>query len=350
MNTLYLHIGIFKTGSSALQVFFAQNIERLKQDNIYYPELGLVSRAKQGNITAGNGVWIARSLLPKTNSMAKPELQKQQLQVLATLLRENTGSDVLLSSEFFSDVPPKSIKAIKQAASEEGYTLKIIGYVRDQVSYLESLYIQHVKRRCITDLPETYIRALYPKIAHLKFGSYFEQLAAITGEENLIVKPYGGEDIFADFLSIFGLKTEGYTYPEQRVNLSLPPDYLPIFLELNKLQPRQSFSDQAVQNYAITRVSTTAPKTTCVSAELQAEIKTYFKAENQKLYKQWFDEKVVFASQPLPYVSIEDAAAKVDLSTVTNLLGGIIIQQEKRLNNLENAIRTLNTKFNEISQ
>jgi len=41
MKTIYIHAGVYKTGTSTLQAFFAKNKELLKQKDIYYPTEGL---------------------------------------------------------------------------------------------------------------------------------------------------------------------------------------------------------------------------------------------------------------------------------------------------------------------
>ena len=52
---LFLHIGHPKTGTSALQVFLAQNREILLQHNLDYPPIGKYEEAFEGGIAAGNG-------------------------------------------------------------------------------------------------------------------------------------------------------------------------------------------------------------------------------------------------------------------------------------------------------
>ena len=56
MATLWLHIGPPKTGTSALQVFFARNAKALRRQGLIYP---WAERAAGGEITTGNAAWLA---------------------------------------------------------------------------------------------------------------------------------------------------------------------------------------------------------------------------------------------------------------------------------------------------
>ena len=64
MKTLYIHAGMPKCGTSALQVFLAQNSDKLRDSDLDYLQLGDLSGAKSGEITSGNAGPLARSMYP----------------------------------------------------------------------------------------------------------------------------------------------------------------------------------------------------------------------------------------------------------------------------------------------
>jgi hypothetical protein len=95
MPCLFLHIGLPKTGTSALQVFLASNIEALSRNNIEYPWARAVVASEQ-RITSGNGARVAKT------AFTAQEGAEVALQQLNRVLSK--GGSVLLSSEFFCGV------------------------------------------------------------------------------------------------------------------------------------------------------------------------------------------------------------------------------------------------------
>ncbi|WCL54944.1 hypothetical protein [Gimibacter soli] len=343
MNTCYLHIGIFKTGSSALQVYFARNAEKLAAAGIRYPDTGNRKRAEAGLITSGNGVWLARSLLPKSNFMQRADTRDAQLKLFAEMLGNGAGRDLLLSSEFFSDIEPAEMQRLADVAAAQGYGLKILLYVRDQAAYLESLYVQHVKRRALTADPESYIGAIYKDFLHLHFGTFVKGLQAIAGEDNVRVHRYPADDLFATASAYLGVDPATLEQPAETINASLPHKYLPLLLRLNRLKPPQSFSDQIVGALAAleedVRLSGTAR--TLLPPALTAKIAGHFAAENDALARQLCIDGPLFPAREKPYISLEEAAASLDLDSITNLLGGLLVEQEKRLDRMDRQISAL---------
>lgn len=346
MKTLYLHIGIFKTGSSALQVFFAQNIEELQTHGIHYPALAMVKSAQKGHITAGNGVWIARSLLPKSNSMSKPELRKDQLNLLGNILHENAGNDVLLSSEFFSDIEIDNMGALKAVADQKNYRIKLIIALREQVSYLESLYIQHVKRRSIILTPEEYLPQIYKNFIHLHYGRFLSERAALFGEENINVYNYHEGEIFERIFSILNIPSTSFSIPQKPVNLSLPTQYIPLFLKINRLKPNQSFSDQIVTNYAQLNMKNKNKNETLINPSLEAEIRHYYANENKIAAKDWFANKAIFEEKNKTFVDLTQASTQLNLDELAELICCLSVQQEKRINMLERDIALIKQHLN----
>lgn len=106
MSTLWLHVGPPKTGTSALQVFFARNAAALRRQGVLYP---WGEAALDGAVTSGNGAWLAawEEGFPKS----LPEGR-----TLIRLLRR--GHNVLLSSEYFVTTDPRVLESLKRQADE----------------------------------------------------------------------------------------------------------------------------------------------------------------------------------------------------------------------------------------
>jgi len=340
MGTVYLHIGIYKTGSSALQVLFAQNADALLAQGLTYPSSASVSGAKRGLITSGNGAPLALALKPGGDKDARD----RELAWFEDVLKGSGTPDILLSSEIFSELPAASFETLVALCGKHNRQLKIIAFVRDQASYLESLYIQHVKRRRITALPEAYIRSRYPKTALLKYHAFLSGIADAIGAENIAVRDYASVDVIAAACDIMGLDLASLQLPSKKINVSLPYFLVPMFLELNKMDPNMSFSDQVVRNQAQLQVHAAPEKRSLLSPEMRQEISSYFAKDTQKLSRDFFDGLKIFDAPPPPYISMEEASKVMDLRGVTQLLGGLAIQHERRLVRIEKALLALGNK------
>jgi hypothetical protein len=122
----YIHIGIHKTGSTAIQHFLHHNHDALLNHGILYPKVGL----------HGTGhheiAWAAmRGDTASCNGFMR-EIAQQALHCNA--------SKIVLSSEEFEFIKkPDKLKALFPEGS------RIIIYLRRPDTYLESEYNQHVK-------------------------------------------------------------------------------------------------------------------------------------------------------------------------------------------------------------
>lgn len=210
-RTLYLHIGLPKTGTSALQVFFAKNVEALFRKGLRYP--GVKSRvAEEERITSGNGARIARQAF-------LPESDASELTLLENALSAG-GRDVLLSSEFFSSGWDAARHAkLKAFAARFGYGVRIIVYLRDQADIVVTHYFQVMKRDAsFVDVNgDQFGRfAQYYVEKHtnyLDFEDFLAMLASTYGQENIRVRSSRRSelvkgDLMADMLDALGIEDD----------------------------------------------------------------------------------------------------------------------------------------------
>src|SRR6056297_1366773 len=92
--TLYLHCGMYKTGSSFLQTMFVRNRDLLRGNGIHYPKSEKELDMYEGRITAGNGIHLSRALTEKESDVI--ELLSSDL----THAKKRNMDSVLYSSEF----------------------------------------------------------------------------------------------------------------------------------------------------------------------------------------------------------------------------------------------------------
>lgn len=124
---LILHIGLTKTGSSALQTFLAMNRALLQEYGFFYPESNADVRAMSGMKTSGN-------IILKNESWDKPLLK---------LAEESKFENLVFSNENLCSQLFKHKEKLLSLASR--FTLCVVVFVREPIEHAISSYSQAVK-------------------------------------------------------------------------------------------------------------------------------------------------------------------------------------------------------------
>ena len=194
MTTVYLHIGMPKTGSTSLQKFLFANRIQLLEEGYLYPITGTKEIGQ---------IWDRYS----HNSLSKQlETKHDVWEQLQQEIEISKAQNIVISSEFFT-YPKRffdntnSIKKIRTYL--QNYSVKIIIYLRDQVDFLQSLYAQMIK----SNLQDSSIKIMIEKE---KFRCYYysmlELWSFVFGLENILVRVFEKEqlknaNLYDDFLS-----------------------------------------------------------------------------------------------------------------------------------------------------
>lgn len=199
-NTVFVHIGLYKTGSTAIQKFLTDNAAHLRRDGLIYPR---TFRDR-----------IAHHSIPRL-------LQKGAHIPWDDLQNELAATDkAIISSEDFGAVG--SPNAWKHLRDNLPGTVKILCYLRRQDEMLESMYNQHLKMGGTKSLDDFKRDVL----CQLDYRVRLQRLTDVFGAENIIVRPYNKgktpSALFADFLSAIELDMKPtYVCPARAVNPSL---------------------------------------------------------------------------------------------------------------------------------
>ena len=152
---LVLHVGPPKTGTSAFQVFLAQNPEALRQIGLTYPEGDGIAKAPDGGITSGNGKSIALHFDPMFSADPRGRFPHDATGRRA-LLEELRGfaqqSDldqdersVIISSEHFGVLSRAGVDDLATIVEAEFSGVRILSVLREPSELLGSIYAQRVK-------------------------------------------------------------------------------------------------------------------------------------------------------------------------------------------------------------
>lgn len=227
MRTLILHGGAPKTGTSFLQVLFAQNAQRMRDEGVIYPEGHLFNEARNGQITSGNGVEIANFIRPHLpHKIDDLDSFPDRLENLV----ENAGdSDILLSSEYLNCPNNDRMKLISSIVREKGFEIQYVYFVRDIGVAAFSSYCQQIKRHGEARTFANFIHGWDPL-----YRNTLEMAINSIGENNVRVFNFDEHrDNLADFFfrDILGL---GFSPDVARVvNRSLSPNEAEILRLLN---------------------------------------------------------------------------------------------------------------------
>lgn len=128
-KTVYLHIGIGKTATSAIQkTLFTQRNELLNH-NVFVPLTGL------------NYDNLGHHRLANFEENDFSERTKNFYAKLAEEMSISVKTNFLISSELFCYCKPAFVHSVASFFTTRGYTAKIIFFVREQIGLIESTYL-----------------------------------------------------------------------------------------------------------------------------------------------------------------------------------------------------------------
>jgi hypothetical protein len=203
-NRIFLHCGLHKTGSTALQQACSEYFAQLREQRVLYPQSGRLSDAPGHH----NIAWELAN--------DRRFCQRQgDLNALFSEIREFDGR-VLLSSEDFESClsRPKKLRPIVELAAELKRELFLVIYVRDQPSYLASLYFELLKhgfdkeyRYCRDQVVSAGVLEFKEWIFQFEYLAIAESLAAYSNVK-LIFRNYGalrGNSVIDDLFAVAGI-------------------------------------------------------------------------------------------------------------------------------------------------
>nr|QOL00440.1 hypothetical protein [uncultured organism] len=214
----FVHIGTHKTGTTALQRFFARNDGVLRRDGSLYPLAGRYRADLPGHHN------IAFEL-------AGDERYDPALGTLADLCRELEAAPderVYISSEGFGFLHDRDdrMHMLQGALAGAGFCPKAVVYLRPQADYLEALYgtlIRHGYARsfsqCLSEaLDSGVVRASAVRSYQCEYDVLLTRATRIFGAPNIVVRAYRTMDekswLIDDFFAATGhSRGAGYAEP-----------------------------------------------------------------------------------------------------------------------------------------
>lgn len=207
---LYLHIGMGKTGTTALQSFFWNNRRSLQKNGIEYPSVGCTSNAHH--------------LLSPHHPEFLHGWKFLSVDHWAPKLSRSRFDTVLVSSELMSSADEAKVRKFCAQVSA-WFDLYIVVYLRRQDDLIMASYNQQIK----AGTQKRHLSAIYPKQAD-KYN-YFRILAPwidSVAPGRVIVRPYEKDQFYSadlrrDFMHhVLGLEVDdSYELSSEDSNPSL---------------------------------------------------------------------------------------------------------------------------------
>jgi hypothetical protein len=220
MRRCFLHIGTHKTGTKSLQTTLDSARESLTTRRFLYPATGI----PPGSAGQHNIAWQLRGDSRFTSAFGTVE------ELLAEI--DKSDHDVILSSEDFGCAVDSGLESFV-GKLEQRCEVEIIIYVRDQVSYARSLYIEMLSHGCNRTFSEFFSEVIERRefrwrdwVFAFDYRALLSQLRRLS---TVIVRHFDpGQSVISDFLSILKLSPshlqidpEYRTHRQQSINSAL---------------------------------------------------------------------------------------------------------------------------------
>lgn len=254
MKTLWLHIGMAKTASTAIQTFCSENAKLLEREGFCYP---IFSISYPGISRAHNGCFLLKVIKDLDgNRDVNQEAANFQEGMKTVHKLFKSYDNVILSNEIIwrgMDVDKKNFWELMIKEAQKGdFNIRVIVYLRRQDSFISSNWNQLVKRQWTEETFEHYISRVDRTM--LNYYDKLERMAALIGKENIIVRRFDrekfiGGNIYSDFLDAVGISiTNEYVITKEVRNTSLYGNTHEIKRVLNSIP---QIKDRAAQTFLV---------------------------------------------------------------------------------------------------
>lgn len=198
-QTLIVHSGTFKTGSTSIQMFLDRNTERLASVGVLYPSSGRHESVKHTNLTAELKEWQA--FTPSHGGLGE----------ILDELETSSARVGIVSEESLSLLGPTEMQKIGRECERRGVAVTWIHYVREQADFLNAFYVERVMTMRpdfvdVIDRPFEEFRSWSPvPTDFLHYDEYVRSVLESIPGVDLRIRPYFrselvGRDSVADFL------------------------------------------------------------------------------------------------------------------------------------------------------
>ncbi|MCP4380199.1 MAG: hypothetical protein GY798_02030 [Hyphomicrobiales bacterium] len=243
MIRIYVHIGLTKTGSTTIQDLFLNNRPLLRSRGIvYYNDKSRNFSTNDFPAALDEKFYLERYMRLRglyKDEILKKKHQNEVFKHIRKTIRRNKSAKIVISSEVLSAIKPQSVKKLKKflvkCCKDEEFSIRIICYVREPVSWFTSSFQEEIKARGRT--------IDNPIDVKVPFRFYLRKYINAFGIENVDVREFNPNQfaegsLIADFFEAIGessVNIHDFDYQTQNESLSLQAAR--IISEFNAVHP-----------------------------------------------------------------------------------------------------------------
>jgi hypothetical protein len=153
---IWLHIGLPKTGSSAIQAWLREHRELLSQAGVFYAADPKEEGGPAWSITSGNAVGLARQL----SETPEPTYDPDPIRSFSERYVSPDHAVSLVSSEILAAALPERLARLRDEGIG-GRPVRVLALVRDHYGHAFSLWHQMIKRSGFAGSFSDFIRTAY---------------------------------------------------------------------------------------------------------------------------------------------------------------------------------------------
>lgn len=349
MATLYLHLGMPKTGTTYIQNFMNKNNAVLNSKGYTYPRF---ERLVEGIGVNRNAHFMLCRIFDKNkkrNHLKEKEIFENGFNEIKKFFE--IYPNVVLSEEALWNSAERNFNGnlwqdLKAKSEEIGFEVKFVVYLRRQDLFSQSYWAQQVKETSSQKFDE-FIKGKRHSELKLDYYSRLNQIAQVFGKDNIIVRVYeksqfkgAGNTLVSDFLETIGLEMtdEFTTLQKERVNRSLNGVYLETKRRMNafpEFKKKMNFFTQLLykvidENNDDTRFNSNQ----CFSYKELKDYMAKFEESNAMVAKEYLKrEDGVLFQEPF---TMEETAEAITYSDdeIYAVLGQILVMQDREIQHL----------------
>jgi hypothetical protein len=195
VNTIFLHIGAGKTGTTAIQATIPPMRSNLEDAGLRAPLDPAVPSEFEFRPRVGSGYSfsIAKLLNPRfKNSIPLGAEETWNWLEIELDKAQNDGLNLLFSSEALQFAHETQLQEFKELAARHGFQIKAIFYARTALDYSISEYLQHLKTGFSAfpnkNIPHTLSAHIATTV--VPFGTTLSTFSKVYGRNSLDVRNY----------------------------------------------------------------------------------------------------------------------------------------------------------------
>jgi len=249
-KTLYIHIGHYKTGTTALQIFLEERGAFLGRKGIQYPDVWRVySKHSDYAFSILRAAGVKKLMYNYNNPTTPAAMWGELFKYIQTSVLPTT----VISSEEFMRMGefPEASRILREvlASRPADLQVKVIAYLRAPGAHLQSWYNQLIKMNYpVADQNAALTSGDIERI-HYDYRTALQPWVDALGAENVIVRPYRNDRqnraaLHQDFMSIFGVDLA----PEMVATEDPNPRLDDRMIELVRLMQNAEFPAPTIQN------------------------------------------------------------------------------------------------------